>query len=87
LSKLLTTCQWHPLFNDVESLVVACKTHGVDALALVDAKQLERVQSLATLLPKLKETRLSGPKVNQSEYDKVGLSGTLSLSFLVHAAY
>ncbi|KZT61232.1 hypothetical protein CALCODRAFT_447468 [Calocera cornea HHB12733] len=66
--------QWHPAFSDVSAFVDACRKDGVDALALVNPSQMKRVESLATILPKLKETRLSGPKVNQSEYDKVGLS-------------
>jgi len=66
--------QWHPLYSDVNAFVEACKRDGVAALSIVNADQMKRVESLAAILPKLKETRLSGPKVNQSEYDKVGLS-------------
>lgn len=48
---------------------------GIGALGEVNESQMKRVQDLAVLLPKLKESRLPGPKVNQSEYDKVGLTG------------
>ncbi|KZP00936.1 ARM repeat-containing protein [Calocera viscosa TUFC12733] len=71
---IFVNIQWHPAYNDVEAFVDACRKSGVEALSLVNLDHMKRVENLAAILPKLKETRLSGPKVNQSEYDKVGLS-------------
>ena len=42
-----------------------------------EARYIDRIAKIVSQLPAWKEQRLPPPRVSQSEYDKVGLTGTL----------
>jgi len=65
--------QWQPWRPSTESFLAACKTER-DPLQIRTAPYMQFVSEILAKLPQRREERLPPPRVNQSEYDKVGLT-------------
>ncbi|KAG9123719.1 hypothetical protein FRC07_014176 [Ceratobasidium sp. 392] len=67
--------QWHPRYPSVSEFLNACTTNS-DPLRIREATHVEKIQELVVQFPKWRLERLPPPKasVNQSEYDKRGLT-------------
>ncbi|TDL28791.1 hypothetical protein BD410DRAFT_863415 [Rickenella mellea] len=76
IAQDLTTimdCQWQPSYPSVTAFVSACTTE-TDPLQIRRPKYIGRVNDFVKALPTWRKERLPPPRVNQSQYDKVGLS-------------
>ncbi|KAF9535499.1 hypothetical protein CPB83DRAFT_841859 [Crepidotus variabilis] len=65
--------QWQPWYPSTIDFLRACKDQQ-DPLLIRRAPYLAFVHQIMGKLPKWREERLPPPRVNQSEYDKVGLT-------------
>ncbi|KAG8770133.1 hypothetical protein FRC12_004487 [Ceratobasidium sp. 428] len=65
--------QWHPTYPSVPEFLSACAKSG-DPLRIRETAHMEKIQELVDQFPKWRLERLPPPKVNQSEYDKRGLT-------------
>ncbi|KAG8722752.1 hypothetical protein FRC08_010362 [Ceratobasidium sp. 394] len=65
--------EWHPCYPSVSEFLDACREDS-DPLRIRDAAHMEKIQELVVQFPKWRLERLPPPKVNQSEYDKRGLT-------------
>ncbi|KAF9056661.1 hypothetical protein BJ165DRAFT_1362353 [Panaeolus papilionaceus] len=64
---------WQPWYPTTDLFLVACKEQA-DPLKIRQAPFMNYVNYLIQELPKCKTQRLPPPRVNQSEYDKIGLT-------------
>ncbi|KDR84826.1 hypothetical protein GALMADRAFT_233236 [Galerina marginata CBS 339.88] len=65
--------QWQPWYSNTEGFLVACDEQK-DPLKIRDAPYMNYLSAILEKFPKWREERLPPPRVNQSEYDKVGLT-------------
>ncbi|KAI0275116.1 hypothetical protein BC834DRAFT_851157 [Gloeopeniophorella convolvens] len=70
---MIVTSRWRPSYLSVEAFLRAVATTD-DPLSIRSVPYISQVSALASKLSDWKEQRLPPPRVNQSEYDKVGLS-------------
>ncbi|EFI28574.1 hypothetical protein CC1G_13601 [Coprinopsis cinerea okayama7 len=70
---LLMRNLWQPWHASTEAFVSAC-TESNDALQVRRAIYMDHISEIISNLPKWREERLPPPRVNQSQYDKVGLT-------------
>ncbi|KAG8737973.1 hypothetical protein FRC10_007440 [Ceratobasidium sp. 414] len=68
-----THSEWHPSYPSVSEFLDACRRNS-DPLRIREATHMEKIQELVVQFPKWRLERLPPPKVNQSEYDKRGLT-------------
>ncbi|KAF8898414.1 hypothetical protein BD779DRAFT_1607229 [Infundibulicybe gibba] len=71
--SLIARSQWQPSYNSTAALLLACR-ETQDPLHIHKPRYLQLVSGILEKLPKLKEERLPPPRVNQSEYDRIGLT-------------
>ncbi|KAI0094551.1 ARM repeat-containing protein [Irpex rosettiformis] len=65
--------QWRPAYPSTGLFLEACKTSD-DPLFLRQARYEAQLTEILKQLPKWKQERFPPPRVNQSQYDKVGLT-------------
>ncbi|KAJ1310179.1 hypothetical protein OPQ81_006923 [Rhizoctonia solani] len=65
--------QWHPLYPSVSHFLDACR-NGVDPLQIRQTTHMDKIEALVVQFPHWRAERLPPPKVNQSQYDKCGLT-------------
>jgi proteasome activator subunit 4 len=82
---MITKNQWQPLYPSTELLLLACQK-SIDPLRICEAKHIGTVQHILLQLPKWRGERLPPPRVNQSEYDKVGLTLLQLIWGIAHSA-
>ncbi|KDQ54780.1 hypothetical protein JAAARDRAFT_134622 [Jaapia argillacea MUCL 33604] len=70
---MIMRCQWQPSYPSTDMFLSACRT-TTDPMKLRDKRYLSRVIEILDQFPKWKEERFPPPRVNQSQYDKVGLT-------------
>ncbi|KAH8120588.1 hypothetical protein DFH11DRAFT_1838384 [Phellopilus nigrolimitatus] len=71
--NVLMSCQWNPSYRSVDALLDACNKGG-DPLGIRRPRHIEHINELVDELPIWRLERLPPPRVNQSQFDKVGLS-------------
>ncbi|CAA7258771.1 unnamed protein product [Cyclocybe aegerita] len=77
--------QWQPWYPSTKAFLAACDEQH-DPLCIRDAPFMGYVVDTMEKLPKWREERLPPPRVNQSEYDKVGLTLLQWLWVSAHSA-
>ncbi|KZW02117.1 ARM repeat-containing protein [Exidia glandulosa HHB12029] len=65
--------QWHPSYPSTDAFIEACRSKP-DPLLIRHARYEDRMKQFIEALGKWKHERLPPPRVNQSTYDKVGLT-------------
>ncbi|KAF8682453.1 hypothetical protein RHS04_02581 [Rhizoctonia solani] len=65
--------QWHPVFSSVSLFLDACRDQ-IDPLQIRQTAHMDKIEALITQFPQWRAERLPPPKVNQSQYDKCGLT-------------
>ncbi|ETW87560.1 hypothetical protein HETIRDRAFT_469691 [Heterobasidion irregulare TC 32-1] len=70
---MIITNRWRPSYRSAEAFLEACQTTE-DPLHIQRAFYLPGVLEITRQMAKWKQERLPPPRVNQSEYDKVGLT-------------
>ncbi|CAE6462385.1 unnamed protein product [Rhizoctonia solani] len=65
--------QWHPLYPSVSSFLDACRNE-IDPLQIRRTAHMDKIEALVMQFPQWRVERLPPPKVNQSQYDKCGLT-------------
>ncbi|KAF8887975.1 hypothetical protein CPB84DRAFT_1684385 [Gymnopilus junonius] len=69
----IMSSQWQPWYRSTEDLLIACHEQK-DPLKIRDGPYMNYVSDILAKFPTWREERLPPPRVNQSEYDKVGLT-------------
>ncbi|KAF8971500.1 armadillo-type protein [Flammula alnicola] len=70
---VILSSQWQPWQPSTEALLDACNTQN-DPLKIRNSPYMSYVSDILEKFPIWREERLPPPRVNQSEYDKVGLT-------------
>ncbi|EIN13635.1 hypothetical protein PUNSTDRAFT_94829 [Punctularia strigosozonata HHB-11173 SS5] len=70
---IIGTYLWRPSYPSTRALLDACSATP-DPLKFREAKFMPHLSHIMQQLPKWREERLPPPRVNQSQYDKVGLT-------------
>ncbi|QRW00399.1 proteasome activator complex subunit 4 [Ceratobasidium sp. AG-Ba] len=65
--------QWHPRYSSASMFLEACASQS-DPLRIRETRNMGKIQDLVARFPEWRAERLPPPKVNQSEYDKRGLT-------------
>ncbi|CEL52206.1 Proteasome activator complex subunit 4 OS=Xenopus laevis GN=psme4 PE=2 SV=1 [Rhizoctonia solani AG-1 IB] len=65
--------QWHPVFPSVSQFLDSCRGE-IDPLQIRQTAHMDKIEALITQFPRWRAERLPPPKVNQSQYDKCGLT-------------
>ncbi|KAF8807254.1 hypothetical protein BYT27DRAFT_7189352 [Phlegmacium glaucopus] len=81
---VITNNRWQPWYPSTQAFLLACNEEQ-DPLHIREAVYMKYVSQILEKLPKWREERLPPPRVNQSEYDKIGLSVLLWIWVCAHS--
>jgi len=80
---VITNSRWQPWYPSAQEFLLACNEEQ-DPLHIRETVYMKYLSQILERLPTWREERLPPPRVNQSEYDKVGLSVLLWIWVCAH---